>query len=32
MPLNPEKIVYYLLENYVTLDSKFTPDMWAGIP
>ena len=22
----------YLLENYVTFDSKFTPDVWAGIP
>ena len=22
----------YLLENYMTFDSKFTPDMWAGIP
>ena len=22
----------YLLESYVTFDSKFTPDMWAGIP
>ena len=21
-----------LLENYVTFDSKFSPDMWAGIP
>ena len=23
---------HYLLENYVTSDSTFTPDIWAGIP
>ena len=26
------KFADFLLENYVTFDSKFTPDMWAGIP
>ena len=26
------KFADYLLENYVPFDSKFTPDMWAGIP
>ena len=29
---NCNEFAIYLLENYVTLDSKFTPDMWAGIP
>ena len=29
---NCNKFADYLLENYVTFDSKFTPDMWAGIP
>ena len=31
MPLNPENIVDNTLENYLALDSKFTPDMEAGI-
>ena len=29
---NCHKCADYLLENYVILDSKFTPDMWSGIP
>ena len=29
---NCNEFADYLLENYVTFDSKFTPDMWAGIP
>ena len=29
---NCNKFAYYLLENYVTFDSKLTTDMWAGIP
>ena len=29
---NCNKFADYLLENYVTFDSKFTPDMRAGIP
>ena len=27
---NCNKFADYLLENFVTFDSKFTPDMWAG--
>ena len=29
---NCHKFADYLLENYVTFDSKFTPDMWASNP
>ena len=29
---NCNKFAEYLLENYVTFDSKITSDMWAGIP
>ena len=29
---NCNKFADYLLENFVTFHSKFTPDMWAGIP
>ena len=29
---NCEKLADYLLENYVTFDLKFAPDMLAGIP
>ena len=29
---NCNEFADYLLENYVTFDSKFTPDMWDGIP
>ena len=29
---NCNKFADYLLENFVTFDSKFYPDMWAGIP
>ena len=29
---NCNKFADYLMENYVTFDSKFTPGTWVGIP